>query len=131
MSGADLVEKRRKLTRAEVIALCVRQQSKCGCGCGGWLDPFHEGVIDEHRIPLELTGSNDLSNRALYRKPCAVEKTVKDAADIAKAKRRAGETGNRTRKPIQSRGFGQQTRKFDGSISLKKSASRKIQMAQD
>lgn len=125
MSGADLVEKRRPLTRAETIAICVRQNGRCGCGCGKPLNPFTEGVIDEHIIPLELTGSNDLSNRAYYRKPCAAEKTVKDAADIAKAKRLAGEVGiGRRKQEIKSAGFSSRTRKFNGSIGPTKKAAR-------
>lgn len=103
--GKALVEKRRPLTRIEIITLAVEQGGKCGCGCGEKLDAAREGVIDEHRIPLELTGTNDLSNRALYRKPCAAEKTKADHAAIAKAKRLAGETCNGPRRQIPSRGF--------------------------
>jgi len=99
-SGKALVEKRRLLTRIEIITLAVEQGGKCGCGCGEKLDAVREGVIDEHVIPLELTGPNDLKNRALYRKPCAVKKTKGDAAAIAKAKRLAGETCNAAGKPI-------------------------------
>jgi len=113
----DLVEKRRKLTRAEIIEITVRQAGRCGCGCGHRLDPFSEGVIDEHIIPLELTGSNDITNRALYRKPCAAEKTKADATDIAKAKRRAGETCQGAKRPIPPRGFDKtRTKRFDGTV---------------
>lgn len=90
--GKALVEKRRPLTRIEIITLAVEQGGKCGCGCGIKLDAVREGVVDEHVVPLELTGTNDLRNRALYRKPCAVEKTKADHGAIAKAKRLAGET---------------------------------------
>ena len=104
--GKALVEKRRPLTRVEIITLAVEQNGRCGCGCGEKLDAVREGVIDEHRIPLELTGANDLSNRALYRKPCAVKKTKDDHAAIAKCKRLAGETcAGPTKRPIPSRGF--------------------------
>lgn len=103
--GKALVEKRRPLTRIEIITLAVGQGGRCGCGCGEKLDATKERVIDEHVIPLELTGTNDLSNRALYRKPCAVKKTKADAAAIAKAKRLAGETGQGPRKAIPSRQF--------------------------
>jgi hypothetical protein len=103
--GKSLVEKRRPLTRVEIITLAVEQGGRCGCGCGEKLDATKERVIDEHVIPLELTGTNDLSNRALYRKPCAVKKTKADAAAIAKAKRLAGETCQGPRRAIPSRGF--------------------------
>lgn len=118
----DLVQDRRKLTRMETIEICVRQNGRCGCGCGKRLDPFAEGVIDEHLIPLELTGSNDLENRALYRKPCAKAKTEIDAANIAKAKRLAGETcTGPTKRPIESRGFDKAlTKGFDGKVRLRK-----------
>lgn len=87
------IEKRRVLTRVEVIELTVRQLGKCGCGCGGKLDAMREGVTDEHVIALALGGSNDLDNRELWRTPCSQAKTAKkDAPAIAKAKRLAGET---------------------------------------
>jgi 5-methylcytosine-specific restriction protein A len=103
---ADLVEKRKPLTRAETLFLCIAQQGRCGCGCGFKLDPITEGVIDEHIIALELTGPNALTNRSLYRKPCAKRKTAEqDAPAIAKAKRLAGETCTGPKRPIPSRKF--------------------------
>lgn len=121
---ADQVEARRPLTRREVIELAVRQGGRCGCGCGEKLDAMREGVIDEHLISLELTGSNDISNRALYRKPCAVAKTKNDATAIAKAKRLAGETCTTSRaRPIRSRGFDKSvTKRFDGTLRPRKAA---------
>lgn len=107
--GKDLVEKRRPLTRIEIITLAVEQGGRCGCGCGIKLDAVREGVIDEHVVPLELTGTNDLRNRALYRKPCAVEKTKADHGAIAKCKRLAGETCQGPKRPIPSRGFSKPT----------------------
>lgn len=92
------IEKRRVLTRVEVIELAVRQGGKCGCKCGGKLDAMREGVTDEHVIALALGGSNDLDNRELWRKPCSDAKTAgKDLPAIAKAKRLAGETGKAKR----------------------------------
>lgn len=127
MKPADLVEKRRPLTRREIIELAVRQAGVCGCGCGVKLNALTEGVIDEHIIPLELTGSNDLSNRELWRAPCSAEKTKKDRTNIAKAQRLAGETcAGPTKNPIKSRGFGHLTRKFDGSIGPSKAEQRRL-----
>ncbi len=105
------VEDRRPLTRREVIELAVRQSGYCGCGCGVKLDALREGVIDEHVIALGLTGSNELQNRSLWRKPCSAAKTAKkDAPAIAKAKRLADieENGRQaSKRPIRSRGFEQ------------------------
>lgn len=90
-----------------------------------------EGVIDEHVRALGLLGSNDLLNRSLYRKPCAKLKTDEsDLPRIAKAKRQAGEKGQKARrdrrggsmipasnKPLQSRGFDKtKTQKMDGTV---------------
>lgn len=98
------IEKRRVLTRVEVIELAVRQGGKCGCGCGGKLDAMREGVTDEHVIALALGGSNDLDNRELWRTPCSQAKTAKrDAPAIAKAKRLAGETCQGPTKTIPTR----------------------------
>jgi len=123
MTAAN-VEKRKPLTRRQVLQLMLDQDGRCGCGCGFKLDPMGEGVIDEHRIALELTGSNDLANRSLFRKPCAKRKTSeKDAPAIAKAKRIAARIDGtrRERKAIPSRGFDKtQTRGFDGKVRSRK-----------
>lgn len=98
-----MTEKRKALTRRQVIELCLRQEGLCGCGCGIKLDPMGEGVIDEHLNPLGLTGTNDLENRFLFRKPCATEKTKPDKARIAKAKAQGGETGQQARRARRGR----------------------------
>lgn len=120
------IEKRRPLTRAEFAQILLNQNGRCGCGCGAKLQPMTEKVIDEHRVPLALGGTNALSNRELWRAPCAAAKTAsKDAPAIAKAKRLNGETGqNRRKVPIKSAGFSTRTRKFDGSIGPTKKAAR-------
>ena len=93
---------RKVLTRAEFGQLMIDQMGRCGCGCGEKLQPMTEGVIDEHLIALGAGGTNDLANRALFRKPCATAKTVGDKGIIGKVKRiEARETGTRrVRKPI-------------------------------
>lgn len=103
------IEKRKPLTRREVIQLMLDQDGRCGCGCGVKLQPMTERVIDEHRIALALGGTNDLANRELWRLSCAKAKTAKkDAPAIAKCKRiEARENGTRReRKPIPSRAGG-------------------------
>ncbi|PZR36451.1 HNH endonuclease signature motif containing protein [Caulobacter segnis] len=117
---------RRPLTRAEYLQLCLDQNGRCACGCGVKLDAIREKVIDEHRIPRALGGSDALDNRELWRKPCSDKKTREaDLPAIAKAKRLNGETGqNRRSKPIKSAGFSNRTRKFDGSVGPTKKAAR-------
>jgi 5-methylcytosine-specific restriction endonuclease McrA len=64
-------------------------------------------MVDEHVIPLELGGPNDLSNRALLCVACAKAKTRADRKAIAKVarirRRQAGEEP--TKQKIRSRGF--------------------------
>jgi len=104
---------RKALTRTQIILICQRQAQGlilCGCGCGEPLEPTGEGVIDEHELPRKLSatgheGERDvLENRALLRKPCAMEKTRTDLGMIAKARAQGGETGQYARR--QKRGEG-------------------------
>ncbi|MFC6197861.1 hypothetical protein [Ponticaulis profundi] len=87
--------KRKALSRREFGLLIIQQEGKCGCGCEQKLD-FTEPrrVIDEHLIALDLGGTNDLDNRALYRSECARSKTNDEAALIAKGRRIRGEQGS-------------------------------------
>lgn len=98
------VEKRKPLTRREALHLMIEQEGRCGCGCGQKLQPLTEGVIDEHVRALGLVGGNELTNRSLWRKPCAKAKTKGDHAAIAKAKRQAGETGQQARRDARGHG---------------------------
>lgn len=92
-------EKRKQLKKFEFGFLIIKQDGKCGCGCGQKLDFSQPGmVIDEHLISLQDGGSNDLDNRALYRKECAREKTKADAGTIAKGRRVRGEKGQLARR---------------------------------
>lgn len=105
---------RQRLTRAERNLILERQANKCDA-CGEtliWLvlDNGAEvfgPMIDEHILPLDLGGSNDLSNRALYCVPCAKAKTREDMKRILKARRlRRKEAGEDTGKPkMKGRGF--------------------------
>ena len=100
-----MTEKRKALTRKQLIVLMLEQEGRCGCGCGVKLDPLGEGVIDEHWNPLGLTGTNETENRRLLRKPCARKKTdTEDTPRITKAKRQGGEKGQWARR--QNRGHG-------------------------
>lgn len=118
------IEPRRQLTRREVIELCVRQDGRCGCGCGVKLDALKEGCVDEHVVRLNWSGPNDLQNRAMYRKPCAAAKTKREATQDAKCDRiikREVEgpppSQFRPGRKLESRGFDKGLRKkFDGSV---------------
>jgi 5-methylcytosine-specific restriction endonuclease McrA len=122
LSAPLTIEKRKPLTRAEFGQLMIDQEGKCDCGCGEKLQPMGEGVVDEHRVPLALGGSNDLSNRHLFRRPCALAKTNDgDLKRVAKAKRQGGEKGQYARRKlrggssIKGRGFDKTlTRPFSG-----------------
>lgn len=117
---------RKPLTKKQRAELLLAQNGYCGCGCGVKVDHPREGSIDEHLDPLGLTGTNDLENRSIWRKPCSAAKTAKDLGDIAEAKRRAGETGQVARRQkngpqMKSRGFQtNMTKGFDGKVRPRK-----------
>ena len=134
---------RKALTRTETILLCQRQAQGpilCGCGCGEPLDPVKERVVDEHVIPRKLVEEGSeaerdvIENRRFYRWPCALKKTKADLAQIAKADRQAGETGQRARRDrrgsglIKSRGFDKTKSKgFDGKVRDRRPSTHMIQ----
>jgi 5-methylcytosine-specific restriction endonuclease McrA len=104
---------RRRLTAAEKAAILARQGALCP-RCAKTLiwavvdgKPVFGPMIDEHVIPLQLGGSNDLSNRELWCVPCAKIKTKRDLKAIAKVqrirRRAAGE--EHPKQKIRSRGF--------------------------
>ena len=105
---------RKRLTAAQRAQLLERQQRCCAGPCQQSLiwslvegKPVYGPMIDEHIIPLELGGSNELSNRELRCVPCAKQKTRADRKAIAKVarirRRLAGE--ERRKQKIRSRGF--------------------------
>ena len=105
---------RKRLTTAERAAILKRQQDRCAGRCRESLiwsvvdgRAIYGPMIDEHVIPLELGGANDLSNRELLCVPCAKEKTRADRKAIAKVarirRRQAGQ--ERPKQKIRSRGF--------------------------
>lgn len=118
------VEDRKPLTKKQRAAIALSQGGICGCGCGVKLDHAREGTIDEHVVALGLQGTNDLSNRQIWRKPCSDQKTFKkDLPAIWKAKRLEKKADPLTRKPsrMQSRGFQTNlTKRFDGSVVPRK-----------
>jgi 5-methylcytosine-specific restriction endonuclease McrA len=105
---------RKRLTAAERCTILDRQHDLCP-GCRESLiwtvvdgKSVYGPMIDEHIIPLELGGSNDLSNRELRCIPCAKVKTKKDQKDIGHVRRmRLKDQGEfpKARQTIRSAGF--------------------------
>ena len=93
-------EARKPLNRREFAELALRQEGRCGCGCGRKLDfRTPRAITDEHILALFEGGTNDLDNRALYvTDPCAKAKTDAEKAVHAKIRRRRGEKGQQARK---------------------------------
>lgn len=121
---------RRALTTKQKLQLALDQNGRCGCGCGVKLDAIREGVIDEHVIPRALGGSDEISNRQLWRKPCSAKKTAEqDIPAIAKVNRLHEKHGFKEpkRKPgpkLRGAGFSNRNRKFDGTVGPTQAAAR-------
>lgn len=112
--------KRRPLTPGQRRYLIELQGGRCGCGCLGALDSGP--VIDEHIQPLDLLGSNHISNRSLWLAACSARKTAEvDLPKIAKVRRqrkKALKPRKHSKRPIKSRGFDRKRRRhMDGSVS--------------
>ena len=73
-------------SRKDKVACFLRQDGRCGCGCGAKLQV--KGFILEHVVPLEEGGADDLSNKASYAIPCAKAKTKQEAAARAEYRRK-------------------------------------------
>jgi hypothetical protein len=127
-----MTEKRKSLTRREFGFLILKQDGKCGCGCGANLDFSKPRLVtDEHLTSLFSLGSNELENRALWLTKCSILKTAKELPAMAKVRRfEKGDTQyqERTRakaegkhRPIRSRGFDKTiTRRMDGTVERRK-----------
>lgn len=114
---------RKAIPRAIKRAVFERSNMQCEAeGCE------NVGVELEHRIPVALGGENTVKNLWLSCRACHRAKTSgEDMPRIAKAKRQAGEKGQRARrnkakaagthKAIPSRGFDKRFRKrMDGTV---------------
>src|SRR5262249_56581076 len=79
-------EKRNRLTDKQKVELFLAQQGLCP-NCGQRLEvKGHEEVdaTDEHLVPLWKGGTNALSNRQLWCRPCTKPKTANEATERAK-----------------------------------------------
>jgi hypothetical protein len=93
-------------------------------------------IIDEHLVPLDGGGANDMSNRALFCTGCAREKTIDDNAASIHGRRVRGEIGQKKRRELrrtkpwtQQRTFptnrnGRWKRKMNGRV-VRRSARRR------
>ncbi len=84
-------EKRRALTRQQKLDVWQRQEGLCAI-CGRPVG-LTMGVEWDHRVPLGLTGTNDLDNWQAIHIQCHRDKTTEDVNRIAKAKRMAWKQG--------------------------------------
>lgn len=89
---------RRKLTRVEFAQLMLDQNGRCAASRKKLRADL---IVDEHLVPLDLMGTNDLSNRALYCTACARGKTEQDQAEIRHGRRVRGEAGQRRRRELR------------------------------
>ena len=125
--------KRRRIRKAELLVIAQRQgfsgitpntvesirstiarHGTCECGCGLF---FYDGSTEtpaveyDHRVPNALLYDGDYIDWRALLPACHANKTKTDVANIAKAKRLAGETGQKKRRDsrggssIKGRGF--------------------------
>lgn len=98
---------RKAMTLARKRRIWDRVQGKCWM-CGKITEVTGPLVRYDHRIPIELSGSEDDSNVfPLHRDPCDILKTKADASKIAKMRRLQKKSDPETRKPstMKNRGF--------------------------
>ncbi len=121
------MQKRKPLTRSQLATLILSQEGRCKA-CGERLDFAKKGqVVDEHLCPLAEGGTNETENRALYCKPCATAKTIKEAPARAKSKRIAEGRTQADRRAqrgpqIKSRGFDTRYRKKMNGTTVRRDA---------
>lgn len=107
------------ISEARKKRIWEREGGKCWM-CGQVTAMTGSTVRYDHRIPLELSGTDDDSNIfPLHREPCDRIKTKADAAKIAKMRRLRKKRDPETRKPsiMKSKGFDKTlTRRFNGKV---------------
>ena len=108
------IENRRAMTPARKARIHAMRDGKCWM-CGKPVPVSGPDVIYDHKMPLELGGTDDNSNVwPLHREPCDKLKTAADRKRIDKAKRLDRKFSN----PLptscfQSRPFPKSTRKLE------------------
>lgn len=108
-----IATKRKKLSRTARLFIWEKHKGVCIL-CKKPINPQKEGWIGEHVIPLAIGGPDAPANMGPAHVLCAAQKTKKDHADIARAKKlKAREVGATppSDNPIRSRGFARPEKK--------------------
>ena len=79
-----MTEGRRYLSPKEKLAVRMRQENICACGCG---ESLESGVHYDHDTPLHLGGSNDIENFRALKPRHHMAKSAKEARTRAKVAR--------------------------------------------
>lgn len=79
-----MTEGRRYLSPKEKLAVRLRQENMCACGCK---EPLESGVHYDHDTPLHLGGSNDVDNFRALKPKHHIAKSAKEAKTRAKVAR--------------------------------------------
>ena len=97
--------KRKSISRKARAEIFEANKGIC-CFCKGTIQIGEKWIV-EHEIPFALGGSDDPKQLKITHDKCAKDKTVKDVADIAKAKRREAihKGFKQPKQSIKSRGF--------------------------
>jgi len=111
-------DNRGAMTPARKARIWRREKGVCWM-CGQPVAEFGPDVVYDHKLPLDLGGTDHNDNIfPLHTKPCNVLKTKADAARIVKA-RRIRKKAAKPKAPgsIKSRGFDKsKTKGFDGKV---------------
>jgi len=114
---------RRAMTIARKRRIWERVAGKCWF-CGKVTPPTGPGVVYDHKLPLELGGTDDDAQVfPLHAEPCNRIKTKADSWRIAKMRRQAKIHDEREPSRLQSRGFDRSLRrKFNGTVERREPA---------
>lgn len=115
-----LPERRKPLTRKQFVELFMRQDGRCP-ECGQKLHSKggqEVEIIDEHLNPLWKDGTNELSNRELWCKPCTKPKTAAEAGERSKvySARDKHIGAKKTRNPLPGSKASGWRKKMDGTV---------------
>jgi 5-methylcytosine-specific restriction endonuclease McrA len=105
--GGKMKRKRKSFSDADRAEIFLHHKGKCHL-CTRRIGNKEPWEV-EHVIPKAMGGTDDIENTKPAHVDCHAGKTRKDKGNIAKAKRRSVKftgAGQRTKRPIPSRGFG-------------------------
>lgn len=118
-------EPRRAMTSARKARIHASRNGVCWL-CGKPVPVSGPDVRFDHKLPLELGGSDDDANIwPIHREPCDRLKTQADAKRIAKMRRQARMQEPKAPSRLRSRGFNKSiTRRFDGTVVPRAAANK-------